>query len=145
MNFHAILKACALVSQNEDEGYQHSTQYNKIKRKEKFEFKIKLTWFMIYLKKKQLNLTWLITNFKIPACSSPTKAIWVRLGDARWNGKDASGIPLPSRCNSIKWYYFTVFFLTLFFWFSEITPEESKRLLGLENQVSHKKLRFLHL
>lgn len=42
--------------------------------------------------------TWLITNFRIPAFSSATKAIWVMLGIARWNGKDASGKGFPSRC-----------------------------------------------
>lgn len=49
---------------------------------------------------RYMNQTWLITNFKMLAFSSSTKAIWVILGIARSNGSDASGTPLPSRCNS---------------------------------------------
>jgi len=38
-------------------------------------------------------------NFRIPALSNSTSAIWVKLGTARWKGSDALGIPLPARYN----------------------------------------------
>lgn len=51
---------------------------------------------------KRNDSTWLITNFKIPAFSNSTKAMWVKLGIARWNGSDASGKAFPSRCNETE-------------------------------------------